>query len=154
MFLQELGIGKMPGIIFEDNEGAIFLAKNQQVGMRTKHIDVKYHFIRDLVSDGYLDLRYVRSEENYADLMTKNVSNEIFERLFSRGVQVGNIVTRRENVGRTYMASTTANGRDTYDRSSYDVVPEYRRATENNSDIDRRSEEIILEPGRSSKIHD
>ena len=73
MFLQELGIGKMPGIIYEDNEGAIFLAKNQQVGMRTKHIDVKYHFIRDLVADNYLDLRYVKSEDNYADLMTKNV---------------------------------------------------------------------------------
>ena len=77
MFYQETGIGILPGIIYEDNEGAIFLAKNQQVGMRTKHIDVKYHFIRDLVQDNYLDIRYVRSEEHYAGVLTKNVSEEI-----------------------------------------------------------------------------
>ena len=118
MFLQELGIGVMPGIIFEDNEGAIFLAKNQQVGMRTKHIDVKYHFIRDLVADNFLDIRYVRSEDNYADIMTKNVSNEIYERLFLRGLQVGNIVTKRENVGRTSNGST---GDGAVRRFTYDV---------------------------------
>ena len=49
MLLREIGIGEFPGKIFEDNEGAIFLAKNQQVSTRTKHIDVRYHFIRDLV---------------------------------------------------------------------------------------------------------
>ena len=70
----------MPGTIYEDNEGAIFLAKNQQIGMRTKHIDVRYHFVRDLVKDDYLELIYVHSEENYADLMTKNVGTDIFER--------------------------------------------------------------------------
>ena len=85
----------------EDNEGAIFLAKNQQVGMRTKHIDVKYHFIRDLVQENYLDIRYVRSEENYADVLTKNVSKEIHNRLFVEGIQNVNIVIKRENVGRT-----------------------------------------------------
>ena len=51
MFLQEVGIGIMHGIIFEDNEGAIFLAKNSQVGMPNKHIDAKYHFIWDLIKD-------------------------------------------------------------------------------------------------------
>ena len=101
MFLQEIGVGKVPGVIFEDNEGAIFLAKNQQVGMRTKHIDVKYHFIRDLIKDKYLDLVYVRSKDNYADLMTKNVGKDTLEKLFSNGMQVGCIETKRENVGRT-----------------------------------------------------
>ena len=118
MFLQELGFGVMPGIIFEDNEGAIFLAKNQQVGMRTKHIDVKYHFIRDLVADNFLDIRYVKSEDNYADIMTKNVSNEVYERLFLRGLQVGNIVTKRENVGRMSNGST---GDGAVRRFTYDV---------------------------------
>ena len=78
ILLQEVGIGQLPGIIYEDNEGAIFLAKNQQVSMRTKHIDVRYHFIRDLVQEKMLNIVYVRSEENYADIMTKNVSVEIF----------------------------------------------------------------------------
>jgi len=62
---------------------------------------VRYHFIRDLVRDKYLDLRYIRSEDNYTDIMTKNVSKEIHERLFVSGVQDGYIDTKRENVGRT-----------------------------------------------------
>ena len=130
MFLHELGVGAMPGTIFEDNEGAIFLAKNQQVGMRTKHIDVKYHFIRDLVADNYLELRYVRSEDNYADLMTKNVSNEVFDRLFIRGVQLGNIVSERENVGRTGTVDTLVR-RFTYDvpTSTDDVGTDGRKLT-------------------------
>ena len=69
------------------------------MGMCTKHIDVKYHFSRELVENRYLDVRYVKSEKNYIDLTTKNVGNEILERLFTKGVQVGNIVTKRENVG-------------------------------------------------------
>ena len=119
MFLHELGIGKMPGIIYEDNEGAIFLAKNQQVGMRTKHIDIKYHFIRELIGRNFLDIRYVRSEDNYADITTKNVGNEIFDKLFTNGIQVGNIVTKRENVGRTADVSTGNEVR----RFTYDVPP-------------------------------
>ena len=101
MFLQEVGVGEIPGIIFEDNEGAIFLTKNSQVGMHTKHIDVKYHFIRDLIHNKYLDIMYVKSEDNYADLMTKNVNRETHERLFVEGIQKGVIEIRRENVGRT-----------------------------------------------------
>ena len=42
----------MPSIIAEDNTGAIFLSKNKQVGARTKHIDTRYHFVRDKVKEG------------------------------------------------------------------------------------------------------
>ena len=109
MFLQELCIREIPGIIFVDNEGAIFLAKNQQVGMRTKHIDFKYHFIRELVCDGFIDLRYYSSEENYTKLITKNVGNETFCRLFARGLQVGKIICERESVGRTHNGGIITN---------------------------------------------
>ena len=59
---------------------------------------MRYHFIRDLVQEKMLNIVHVRSEENYADIMTKNVSVEIFNRLFVRGVQAGIIETKRENV--------------------------------------------------------
>jgi hypothetical protein len=39
---------KTPAIIYEDNLGCIFLIKNQQIGQRTKHIDIRKHFIREL----------------------------------------------------------------------------------------------------------
>ena len=39
---------KKPSVIYEDNQGAIFLAKNRQVGIRTKHIDIRHHFLWDM----------------------------------------------------------------------------------------------------------
>ncbi len=66
-----------PSILREDNTGAIFTAQNHQIGARTKHIDVKFHHVKDMVEDGELELRFVRLEHNFADLMTKNVSKVI-----------------------------------------------------------------------------
>lgn len=79
MLLDEIVPGKaeMPSILREDNTGAIFTAQNQQIGTRTKHIDVKYHHVKDMLEDGELVLKFVRSEENFADLMTKNVRDNI-----------------------------------------------------------------------------
>lgn len=68
MFLQEIGVRKIPLVISEDNERAIiFLAKNQQVGVCTKHIHVKYHFIRDIRKDEYLEIVCIYSEDNNED---------------------------------------------------------------------------------------
>ena len=64
IFFQEIYVGKLPGVINEDNEGAMFLAKNQQVGIYTKHIDVKYHFVQDPLKDDFLELVYIRIENN------------------------------------------------------------------------------------------
>ena len=45
MLLGELNLVDLPGVIGEDNQGVIFLANNKQVSQRTKHIDLKHHFI-------------------------------------------------------------------------------------------------------------
>jgi hypothetical protein len=47
------------GIILEDNTGAIFLVKNQQVGSHTKHIDVRHHYIREMRESGEVDVLFV-----------------------------------------------------------------------------------------------
>ncbi len=57
-----------------DNQGSIALAKNPVHHQRSKHIDVRYHFIRDVVSDGVVKLYYVPTNENIADVLTKPVS--------------------------------------------------------------------------------
>jgi hypothetical protein len=75
--LEEIITCIKPAIIYEDNTGAIFLVKNQQVGQRTKHISIRAHFIRDLWSQGLLDVQFVRSEDNESDLCTKNVTEKI-----------------------------------------------------------------------------
>jgi hypothetical protein len=73
MFLQECGFEViLPGMLVEDNTGAIFLIKNQQVGTRTKHIDVRWHWIRDRRDSGMLDIVFTRSENNESDILTKN----------------------------------------------------------------------------------
>jgi hypothetical protein len=59
----------LPAIIYEDNTGATFLVKNQQVGQRKKHISIRAHFIRDLWNQGHLDVQFVHSEDNESDIV-------------------------------------------------------------------------------------
>jgi hypothetical protein len=80
--LKELGIGgRKPAIIYGDNQATQSHTKNGIRSERTKHIDIRYYFITDLVERGVMDLRYVRSEENQADILTKALGLQVFDRL-------------------------------------------------------------------------
>ena len=57
-----------------DNQGAISLAKNPTQHDRSKHVDIKYHFCRECVSSGNVEVEHVSSEDNVADVMTKAAS--------------------------------------------------------------------------------
>ena len=63
-----------------DNEGAIFLAYNAKNSQRTKHVDIRAHYVREYVEDGVVKIIFVKSEENTADAYTKNVSGVLYER--------------------------------------------------------------------------
>ena len=60
-----------PTPIYCDNTSAINLSKNPVEHGRSKHIDVKYHFLRDLTKDAKISLIYCRSEEQVGDMFTK-----------------------------------------------------------------------------------
>jgi hypothetical protein len=60
-----------PTRIFEDNQGCIALSENPIFHKRTKHIDIRYHFIRERVASGEIELKYVATEHQLADLLTK-----------------------------------------------------------------------------------
>ena len=83
MLLGEFGLSELPGILFEDNAGSIFLAQNQQVSKRTKHIDLKHHFIREFIEkrNGVRSgvVKKIESEKNTADIGTKNVKVHLFQ---------------------------------------------------------------------------
>lgn len=57
--------------IYCDNVSAIRLSRNPVMHGRSKHIDVRYHFLRDLCKDGVIELQFCKSEDQVADLMTK-----------------------------------------------------------------------------------
>ena len=74
-------------VIFEDNQSAISMAKNPQFHSRSKHIAIKYHFIREQVRNGKVELKYCRTNDMVADIMTKGLSGKQFEKLrFMAGV--------------------------------------------------------------------
>jgi hypothetical protein len=60
--------------IYCDSQGAIFLAKNTAYHLKTKHIDVQYHFVRDMVEDKNVFLMKVDTLENVANSLKKMVS--------------------------------------------------------------------------------
>ena len=66
--------------LYVDNQGAIALAKNPVHHQRSKHIDIKYHYIRFEVEKKNVDLLYIPTEENVADIFTKPVSKEKLKR--------------------------------------------------------------------------
>ena len=62
--------------ICSDNQGTLALAHDDVSNERAKHIDIKYHFIRDHVQSGNVDLVYVKSELMVADIMTKPLGRQ------------------------------------------------------------------------------
>ena len=63
-------------VIFEDNQSAIRMAKNPQFHGRAKHIGIKFHFIREQVNTGTVELNYCPTEEMVADMLTKGLSRD------------------------------------------------------------------------------
>lgn len=61
-----------------DNQSAISMIKNYENSRRSKHIDIKAHFIKDIVNKGMLQVSYVPSESNVADIFTKSLSKPKF----------------------------------------------------------------------------
>jgi len=57
--------------LFEDNQAAIKLSNNPAFHSRTKHIDLRYHIIREYVAEGRVELEYVPTEDMLADMLTK-----------------------------------------------------------------------------------
>jgi hypothetical protein len=86
--LETMGIKlNLPIKIKVDNVGAIYLAKNFSLSQNTKHIDIRRHFVREHQEEGTIDATFVRSEDNEADILTKNTSEEIFLRHQSKLMQ-------------------------------------------------------------------
>ena len=65
---------KLPMVLYVDNTGAIELARNFSTSGRTKHIDVRHHYLRELVEAGIIKVEFVGTDDNTANIFTKNLS--------------------------------------------------------------------------------
>lgn len=68
-------------VLFCDNQSALCIAKNHMYSNRTKHIDIKHHFIRELFEKGFVDMKYIRSEDMLADMFTKPLPSPRLKKL-------------------------------------------------------------------------
>ncbi|GAB2290901.1 hypothetical protein Dimus_038129 [Dionaea muscipula] len=77
--LHDLGVSlDLPCVLHSDNMGATQLTINPVFHARTKHIELSYHFIRELVSRNFLRVAFVRSTNQIADVFTKGLSSSSF----------------------------------------------------------------------------
>ncbi|CAH9088439.1 unnamed protein product [Cuscuta epithymum] len=72
-FLQELGLEQGEYVIFCDSQSALDLSKNSMYHARTKHIDVRYHWLRNVIEEKLMKLKKVHTNKNGADMLTKVV---------------------------------------------------------------------------------
>ena len=77
--LTEMNVNvKMPISIYTDNQAAIKIAQHDIEHDRTKHIDIKYHFIRDEINNKQVAINWIRTERQVADVFTKTLSSPSF----------------------------------------------------------------------------
>jgi hypothetical protein len=71
---------ELPIIVKTDNVGAMFMAQNSFSGVRTRHVDTRYHFVRVNLDEGIIKIEFIKSVESQSEIFTKNVTQEIYER--------------------------------------------------------------------------
>ena len=85
--LQSIGYCvNLPMMVYTDNIGAIYMTKNWTTSGRTKHIDTRYHFIREMVRDNILSVNFVGTKENQANMLTKNVGDVEYYKMMEKNM--------------------------------------------------------------------
>ena len=102
--------GSLPLTIFEDNVGAIHLSRNPVAHKRSKHIEIRYHWLRDKVREGLLKLSKIDTKLNTADIFTKPTKRETFlflrDKLMARREEPAMEVSAEAHLGKEQEAPT------------------------------------------------
>jgi hypothetical protein len=96
---------KLPVEVKVDNMGAIYISENSMPSARTRHADLRQKFTSDLQEKGLIKIDFVKSEENTSDIMTKNVTVDLFEKhvqglVIDKGELDDDMSSSRKGVGR------------------------------------------------------
>jgi hypothetical protein len=81
--------------LFIDNQSAISLSKNPGLHERSRHIDLRYHFIRECAEEGKVEVKHVKTENQLADILTKPLGRVRFQELRSKIGMVENKIVPR-----------------------------------------------------------
>lgn len=81
LLLKELGIPQNSTELKCDNQAAIALVRNPVCHQRTKHMDVRFFFIREAEEDKKIKITYISSNDQLADIFTKSLPNSSFSKL-------------------------------------------------------------------------
>lgn len=81
-FLLDQGVQLGPAVVYQDNKSTMALiSKGRSTSSRTKHINIRYFFVKDRVEAGEIVIKYAPTEEMLADILTKPLQGELFRKL-------------------------------------------------------------------------
>jgi hypothetical protein len=80
--------------LYQDNQGAIFIENNNAISQRTKHIDIRYYYIREQILMNKIEIKYCPTEQMTADILTKPLALKMFA---SHRNQIMNYSTELDN---------------------------------------------------------
>ena len=76
--LQDIGVPVEDATVLKcDNQSCMAIAKNPMFHARTKHIEIQYHYVRELIEDGVIELEYCPTEDNCAYIFTKALGSDL-----------------------------------------------------------------------------
>ena len=79
-FLESLGLKpKLPMTLYMDNKGGVDIFNNWSIAGNTRAVSIRFAYIRELKEAGILQIKWIRSEENVADIFTKNLDGPTYE---------------------------------------------------------------------------
>ena len=92
-------------VVYEDNQSAIAIAKNDGYQSRAKHINIRHHFVREQVKMGNIHLKYIETKEQLADYLTKPLPTMQFQFLLKNSnigdyKSRGSVITYPDLIGR------------------------------------------------------
>jgi hypothetical protein len=79
--LYEIGFDIGPVVLCGDNQGSLFLAEKPAQDKRTKHIDIRFHYIKEVIENGKILLYFIPTFHQAADFLTKNLPVATLKRL-------------------------------------------------------------------------
>lgn len=96
LLAEVLGTEPEMAILKVDNKSAISVCKNPVFHDRSKHIDTRYHFIRQCIEEKKVEVEFISTDEQVADILTKPLARIKFQE-FRNKAGVVQIVTRRQD---------------------------------------------------------